>query len=474
MIQMSCRRTPAAEMRNPPPKQKAAATMARRGPPSSTQRPNTAADTPRKTIASVKIQPRSVSFQSPGAGLPTPMRRVIGRLNTLKAYACPMHKWTHSAAGGTIQRLKAGPATVRSRSRNESGRIPEVYLAAGRGRRGETRQPRLIDRASFAGRYDIVPLWSGRARPRAAGPPLGLNWLMPELPDVCVYREALEQRIVGRRLERVLLQSPFLLRTVDPPIESAQGQRVTEDRRIGKRLGLGLEGELWLVFHLMIAGRLHWFDAGAPPGKRAALARLQFDSGTLTLTEAGTKRRASLHLVQGEEALRRQDPGGLEVLGSTAAEFAARLRSGNHTLKRALTDPRLFSGIGNAYSDEILHAARLSPVMLTSRASDAELLRLHGAAREQLQLWTERLRRQSRGRFPEKVTAFRDEMAVHGRFRLPCPVCGTPVQRIRYADNETNYCAICQTGGRLLADRALSRLLKEDWPKTVDGFDRDE
>ncbi|HEX5462961.1 MAG TPA: DNA-formamidopyrimidine glycosylase family protein [Steroidobacteraceae bacterium] len=297
---------------------------------------------------------------------------------------------------------------------------------------------------------------------------------MPELPDVCVYREALEQRVAGRRLERVLLQSPFLLRTVDPPIDSAQGRCVTEVRRIGKRLALGLEGELWLVFHLMIAGRLHWFDAGAPPGRRAALARLQFDSGTLTLTEAGTKRRASLHLVQGEEALRRQDPGGLEVLGSTAAQFAERMRSGNHTLKRALTDPTLFSGIGNAYSDEILHAARLSPVMLTSRASDAQLLRLHGAAHEQLQLWTERLRRQAGGKFPEKVTAFRADMAVHGRFRLPCPVCGTPVQRIRYAANETNYCATCQTGGRLLADRALSRLLKKDWPKTVDGFDRDE
>jgi formamidopyrimidine-DNA glycosylase len=224
----------------------------------------------------------------------------------------------------------------------------------------------------------------------------------------------------------------------------------------------------------MIAGRLHWFDAGAPPGRRVALARLQFDSGTLTLTEAGTKRRASLHLLQGEEALRRQDPGGLEVLTATETEFAERLRRENHTLKRALTDPRLFSGIGNAYSDEILHAARLSPVMLTRRASDAEVSRLHGAAREQLQLWTERLRRQAGGRFPEKVTAFRDDMAVHGRFRLPCPVCGTPVQRIRYADNETNYCATCQTGGRLLADRALSRLLKKDWPKTVDGFDRDE
>jgi formamidopyrimidine-DNA glycosylase len=297
---------------------------------------------------------------------------------------------------------------------------------------------------------------------------------VPELPDVAVYREALERRLIGQRLEKMLLQSPFLLRTVTPPIASALGRRITEVRRIGKRLALGLEGGLWLVFHLMIAGRLHWFDAGVPLGRRAALARLQFDNGTLTLTEAGTKRRASLHLVQGEEALRRQDPGGLEVLTSTAAQFAARLRRENHTLKRALTDPRLFSGIGNAYSDEILHAARLSPVMLTSRASDAEVLRLHGAVREQLQLWTERLRSEAAGRFPERVTAFRTAMAVHGRFRLPCPACGTPVQRIRYADNETNYCPTCQTGGRLLADRALSRLLKKDWPKTLEGFDRDE
>jgi formamidopyrimidine-DNA glycosylase len=297
---------------------------------------------------------------------------------------------------------------------------------------------------------------------------------MPELPDLSVYREALQRRIVGQQLENVLIRSPFLLRTVDPPIASAEGRRAVEVRRIGKRLAIGLEGELWLVFHLMIAGRLHWFDAGTPLGKRAPLARLKWDNGTLTLTEAGTKRRASLHLVHGEEALGLQDPGGLEVLTATAAEFARRLRTENHTLKRALTDPRLFSGIGNAYSDEILHAARLSPVMLTSRTSDAEVLRLHEAAREQLQLWTERVRGEAAGRFPEKVTAFRRAMAVHGRFRLPCPVCGRPVQRIRYADNETNYCATCQTGGRLLADRALSRLLKKDWPRTVDGFDRDE
>jgi formamidopyrimidine-DNA glycosylase len=297
---------------------------------------------------------------------------------------------------------------------------------------------------------------------------------MPELPDVTVYLEALTQRVVGQRLDKILILLPFLLRTVEPPITIAEGRRVTEVRRIGKRLAIGLEGDLWLVFHLMIAGRLHWFDAGTALARRAALLRLQFSNGTLTLTEAGTKRRASLHFLHGEEALRLQDPGGLEIMTATAAEFAERLRSGNHTLKRALTDPRLFSGIGNAYSDEILHAAKLSPVMLTSRASDAEISRLHGAARDQLQLWTERLRSQAGGEFPEKVTAFHKEMAVHGRFRLPCPVCGTPVQRIRYVDNETNYCATCQTGGRLLADRALSRLLKQDWPKTVDGFDRDE
>jgi formamidopyrimidine-DNA glycosylase len=295
---------------------------------------------------------------------------------------------------------------------------------------------------------------------------------MPELPDVTVYLEALEVRIVGQRLERVLIRSPFLLRTAEPPIESAQGRRVNEVRRIGKRLAIGLEGDLWLVFHLMIAGRLHWYDRGTTPSKRSALARLEFDNGVLTLTEAGSKRRASLHLIHGEEALRQQDPGGIEVLPSTLEQFAARLRSENHTLKRALTDPRLFSGIGNAYSDEILHAARLSPVMLTSRIDDAEVARLYAAVREQLQLWTERLRQLAGGGFPEGVTAFRKDMAVHGRFRQPCPVCGTPVQRIRYAENETNYCARCQTGGRLLADRSLSRLLKDDWPRDIDALDR--
>jgi formamidopyrimidine-DNA glycosylase len=295
---------------------------------------------------------------------------------------------------------------------------------------------------------------------------------MPELPDVTVYVEALERRIVGERLERIEIRSPFLLRTVEPAVEAALGRRVLAVRRIGKRIAIGLEGGLWLVLHLMIAGRLHWFPQGVAV-KRTALARLEFGGGTLTLTEAGTKRRASLHLVQGEQALAQHDPGGLEILSSSAAEFARQLRRENHTLKRALTDPKLFSGVGNAYSDEILHAARLSPLLLTSRIDDEQAMRLHSAAREQMQLWIERLRQSAGGEFPEKVTAFRPAMAVHGRFRLPCPVCGTPVQRIRYAENETNYCARCQTGGRLLADRSLSRLLKEDWPQSVDGFDRE-
>lgn len=296
---------------------------------------------------------------------------------------------------------------------------------------------------------------------------------MPELPDVTVYLEAMQQRLIGHQLERVLVVSPFVLRTAVPPIETAQQRRITAVRRLGKRLAIGLEGDLWLVFHLMIAGRLHWYERGTAAPKRQVLARLQFDNGTLTLTESGTKRRASLRLIAGERALHLLDPGGLEILEIDFERFAQRLRSENHTLKRALTDPRLFSGIGNAYSDEILHAARLSPLLLTSRIDDAEVARLYAAARAQLQLWTGRLRTLAAGKFPEKVTAFRKDMSVHGRFRQPCPVCGTPVQRIRYADNETNYCARCQTGGRLLADRALSRLLKQDWPKSVDALDRD-
>jgi len=296
---------------------------------------------------------------------------------------------------------------------------------------------------------------------------------MPELPDLTVYLEALEQRIVGRRLERVQIVSPFVLRTAVPPIQAAEQRLLMGVRRIGKRLALALEGDLWIVFHLMIAGRLHWYDPGTAAPRRAVLARLQFDVGLLTLTESGTKRRASIRLIEGEAALRSVDPGGLEVLDSSLAQFTQRLRSENHTLKRALTDPRLFSGIGNAYSDEILHAARLSPLLLTSRIDDAAIARLYEAARGQLQLWTGRLRTLAGGDFPEKVTAFRKDMSVHGRFREPCPVCGTPVQRIRYADNETNYCARCQTAGRLLADRALSRLLKQDWPRDVDALDRD-
>ena len=296
---------------------------------------------------------------------------------------------------------------------------------------------------------------------------------MPELPDLTVYLEALEQRIVGRRLERVQIVSPFVLRTAVPPIQAAEQRLLMGVRRIGKRLALALEGDLWIVFHLMIAGRLHWYDPGTAAPRRAVLARLQFDDGLLTLTESGTKRRASIRLIEGEAALRSLDPGGLEVLDSSLAQFTQRLRSENHTLKRALTDPRLFSGIGNAYSDEILHAARLSPLLLTSRIDDAAIARLYEAARGQLQLWTGRLRTLAGGDFPEKVTAFRKDMSVHGRFREPCPVCGTPVQRIRYADNETNYCARCQTAGRLLADRALSRLLKQDWPRDVDALDRD-
>jgi len=294
---------------------------------------------------------------------------------------------------------------------------------------------------------------------------------MPELPDLTVYVEALDARILAEPLQRILIRSPFLLRTVAPPIQAAEGRRVTAVRRIAKRIAIGLEGDLWLLFHLMIAGRLHWAARGARVSGRA-LARLEFARGTLTLTEAGSERRAALHLIAGTQALAAQDPGGIEVLDASLEEFSARLRSENHTLKRALTDPKLFSGIGNAYSDEILHAARLSPVELTRRLDDAQVARLYAAARAQLDAWTQRLRERAGRAFPEKVTAFRDGMAVHGRFRLPCPVCGTPVQRIRYAANETDYCPRCQTGGRLLADRALSRLLKADWPKTIDALER--
>ena len=291
---------------------------------------------------------------------------------------------------------------------------------------------------------------------------------MPELPDITLYLEALGERIVGRRLERVTLVNPFLLRTVTPPLASAAGRRVEHLRRIGKRIAIGLEGQLWLVLHLMIAGRLHWYASGHKVSGRAALARFEFDSGTLTLTEAGSKRRASLQVLGGDAELARIDPGGLEIDGADLAAFSARLMLENHTLKRALTDPRLFAGIGNAYSDEILHRARLSPLTLTYKLHADESARLLEAARATLEEWTARLRASGGAGFPEGVTAFRPGMAVHGRFGQPCPVCGTPVQRIRYADNETNYCPGCQTHGQIFADRSLSRLLKDDWPRHLD------
>jgi formamidopyrimidine-DNA glycosylase len=295
---------------------------------------------------------------------------------------------------------------------------------------------------------------------------------VPELPDLTVYLEALQQRIIGARLESITLHNPFLLRTAVPPLASAYGRHVQELRRIGKRIAIGLEGDLWLVLHLMIAGRLHWFDSGSKTRGRSPLARFEFDRGTLTLTEAGTRRRASLHLLQGRDALAAADPGGLEVLPATLEDFAQRLTAENHTLKRALTDPHLFSGIGNAYSDEILHRARLSPLALTRKLDSAQIARLFDATRTVLAEWSVRLKAEAGGKFPEGVTAFRPEMAVHGRFKLPCPVCGTQVQRIRYAENETNYCPRCQTEDRVLADRALSRLLKDDWPRTVEELER--
>ena len=294
---------------------------------------------------------------------------------------------------------------------------------------------------------------------------------MPELPDVVVYLEALERRIVGRVLRGVRLSSPFVLRTVDPPIVTVAGRRVLALRRMGKRLVWELEGDLFLVVHLMIAGRLRWGAPGAKAPGKIGLAAFDFDQGTLLLTEAGSKRRASLHLVAGQSALGEFARGGLEPLEATEAEFVARCRLENHTLKRTLTDPRLFSGIGNAYSDEILHRARLSPLRLSSKLDDGEAARLFTATREILLEWTDRLRRETGEGFPEKVTAFREGMAVHGRYREPCPVCGTPVQRIRYAENETNYCPVCQTEGRLLADRGLSRLLRQDWPRSLEEME---
>ncbi|TMH85560.1 MAG: formamidopyrimidine-DNA glycosylase [Betaproteobacteria bacterium] len=294
---------------------------------------------------------------------------------------------------------------------------------------------------------------------------------MPELPDVTVYVERLEDRLAGRALQRLRLLNPFVLRSVAPPLDAVAGRKVKGVRRMGKRIVFELEGALFLVLHLMIAGRLRWLAKDKKPPGRISLAALEFEDGTLIFTEAGTKRRASIHLVEGEAALAAMDPGGLEVLEAGPEEFAARLKADRHTLKRALTDPRLFSGIGNAYSDEILHRAKLSPFAQTSSLSDEDVKRLYDATRATLAEWTERLRREAGADFPEKVTAFREGMAVHGRFRKPCPVCGSPVQRIVYAENETNYCARCQTGGKILADRALSRLLKASWPRSIDELD---
>jgi formamidopyrimidine-DNA glycosylase len=295
--------------------------------------------------------------------------------------------------------------------------------------------------------------------------------LMPELPDITVYIEALEERIRGRVLERAEARGPFLLRTVEPPLAAAIGRRVTSLRRIGKRIAIGFENNVWLVLHLMIAGRLHWSPRYKTPDGRRTLAAFGFDSGCLTLTEAGSQKRASLHVIGSAVELDALDPRGIDVMTAPLKEFSRVLTRTNHTLKRALTDPHLFSGIGNAYSDEILHRARLSPVTWTTRLSPEEIERLYRAARESLEEWITRLRAESAGKFPEGVTAFRKEMAVHGRYGEPCPRCGTKVQRIRYASNETNYCPTCQTGGRLLADRALSRLLREDWPRTLEELE---
>lgn len=294
---------------------------------------------------------------------------------------------------------------------------------------------------------------------------------MPELPDISAYITALQARILGQTLECVRLASVFLLRSVDPPLSAAEGKTVRELRRIGKRIAIGVDDDIWLVLHLMIAGRLHWKSPGAKLAGRNALAAFDFPNGSLVLTEAGSKRRASLYVVRGDEALQAMDPGGVEVFETDVDGFRAALTAENRTLKRAMTDPRLISGVGNAYSDEILHAARLSPVTLTQKLKPEEWERLFKATRETLQLWMDRLGAEARKGFPEKVTAFRPEMAVHGRFGLPCPRCGAKIQRIRYADNETNYCAQCQTGGKVLADRSLSRLMGSDWPRTLDELE---
>jgi formamidopyrimidine-DNA glycosylase len=293
---------------------------------------------------------------------------------------------------------------------------------------------------------------------------------MPELPDVVVYVESIEARVKGRNIERVRIASPFVVRSVDPPVSDVEGKTVREVRRIGKRIAIGLDDDLWIVIHLMIAGRFRWLKPGAKLPGRLGLAAFDFENGSLVLTEAGTQRRASITVVRGERALGDIDRGGAEPLEIDEKTFSELLQRENHTLKRSLTDPRMFSGIGNAYSDEIFHRARISPIKLTSRLSPEEITRLYAATREVLIEWTDRLRKEAGGEFPAKVTAFRAEMAVHGRYGKPCPVCSAPVQRIRYASNETNYCARCQTEGRLLADRALSRLLKKDWPRSIDDL----
>ena len=294
---------------------------------------------------------------------------------------------------------------------------------------------------------------------------------MPELPDISAYITALEARILGQTLEHVRINSAFLLRTAQPPVSATEGKIVRELRRIGKRIAIGVEDDLWLVLHLMIAGRLHWKPLGAKLGGRNNLAAFDFPNGSLTLTEAGSKRRASLHIVQGEAALGDMNPGGIELFTSSVEEFRKALTQENRTLKRALTDPRIISGIGNAYSDEILHAAQLSPITLTQKLPAEEWQRLYTTAKETLQLWIDRFHAEASASFPEKVTAFRPDMAVHGRFGQPCPRCGAPIQRIRYADNETDYCARCQTGGKVLADRSLSKLMKSDWPRTLDELE---
>lgn len=294
---------------------------------------------------------------------------------------------------------------------------------------------------------------------------------MPELPDITAYIRALDPRIVGQPLQHIRLASPFLLRTAEPPLADAEGRAVRELRRIGKRIALGLEGDLWLVLHLMIAGRLHWRAQGVNLAGRKSLAAFDFPNGSLVLTEAGTKHRASLHLIHGEQALQAMDPGGIDVFASNLDTFRQALTAENRTLKRALTDPRILSGIGNAYSDEILHAAQLSPIALTHKLQPEEFERLFSATRDILAQWINQLREQAEHEFPEKVTAFRENMAVHGRYGKPCPRCGEKIQRIRYADNETNYCAKCQAGGKVLADRSLSRLLGSDWPRTLDELE---